>query len=247
MTLFQGEVQLRCDTSANWAAANTVLGLGEPGWDSTVDRLKMGDGATAWNTLAWATDAPFIPPPSTGWTAMNGPAITADLNGRFQTYTAGAADNWKGEYRTLSPVINYTATTHLTWTSAGQFYFFGGLILKNSGGTSFIHYGLWAAGTSPPALYLGASKWTSVSAFSAEYAKVALGSLPGGVPNWLRVRDDGTNRYFEFSYDRYIWATSFSVGRTDFLTPDQIGWAMSSNNAAGANTVSLRLKHLEVA
>lgn len=248
MVAIQGVIEVRRDTSANWASANTVLAVGEWGYDTTVKRFKIGDGSTAWNDLAWSTDAPFIPPPSTGWTAMNSPSITADLNGRVQTYTAGASDNWKGEYRTLSPASNYTVTTNMIWTSPGQHYFFAGMILKNSGGNSFAQFGLWAAGTSPPVLYLGSSKWTSVTAFSAEYAKTALfGTLAGGVPNWLRIRDDGTNRYFEFSHDRYYWATAFSVGRTDFVTPDQIGWAMSSNNAAGANTVALRLRHWEVA
>ena len=43
--------QLRRDTAANWAAENTVLDLGEPGFETDTRKLKIGDGSTGWNTL----------------------------------------------------------------------------------------------------------------------------------------------------------------------------------------------------
>ena len=43
--------QLRRDTAANWTAANTVLDLGEPGFETDTRKLKMGDGTTPWNSL----------------------------------------------------------------------------------------------------------------------------------------------------------------------------------------------------
>lgn len=48
--------QLRCDTKENWTAANPVLLKGELGLDLTANRMKMGDGVTAWN------DLPYIEP-----------------------------------------------------------------------------------------------------------------------------------------------------------------------------------------
>jgi hypothetical protein len=44
------QVQIRRDTAADWAATNPVLAAGELGTDQL--QLKLGDGATAWNTLA---------------------------------------------------------------------------------------------------------------------------------------------------------------------------------------------------
>lgn len=41
----------RKDSSANWAANNPVLALGEPGFDTTNQILKVGDGVTPWNSL----------------------------------------------------------------------------------------------------------------------------------------------------------------------------------------------------
>jgi len=51
-------IKLRRDTSANWATANTVLALGEPGLDTTVNSIKYGDGTTAWNNLPYSGIVP---------------------------------------------------------------------------------------------------------------------------------------------------------------------------------------------
>jgi len=49
------QIQIRFDTAANWMAANPVLKLGELGYETNTLRLKIGDGITSWNTLAyWA-------------------------------------------------------------------------------------------------------------------------------------------------------------------------------------------------
>jgi hypothetical protein len=44
-------IKLRRDTAANWAAADPVLQLGEPGYDTTNNELRIGDGTTAWSGL----------------------------------------------------------------------------------------------------------------------------------------------------------------------------------------------------
>lgn len=46
-------IEFRRDTAANWTAANPVLDAGEPGWESDTNKLKIGDGATAWTSLAY--------------------------------------------------------------------------------------------------------------------------------------------------------------------------------------------------
>lgn len=43
--------RLRRDTSANWSSKNTVLKQGEVGIDTTLNKFKIGDGTTAWNSL----------------------------------------------------------------------------------------------------------------------------------------------------------------------------------------------------
>lgn len=46
-------IQLRRDIAANWTAANPVLSDGEIGIERDTDQFKIGDGATAWASLAY--------------------------------------------------------------------------------------------------------------------------------------------------------------------------------------------------
>ena len=46
-------LQLRRDTAANWAAANPLLLIGELGLETDTGQFKIGNGATAWNSLAY--------------------------------------------------------------------------------------------------------------------------------------------------------------------------------------------------
>lgn len=46
-------LELRRDTAANWTSANPTLANGEPGWETDTGKSKMGDGSTAWTSLAY--------------------------------------------------------------------------------------------------------------------------------------------------------------------------------------------------
>lgn len=47
------KIQLRRDTAANWSRINPILADGEPGLDITNNKIKLGDGTTAWNSLTY--------------------------------------------------------------------------------------------------------------------------------------------------------------------------------------------------
>ena len=47
--------KIRRDTAANWSSENPTLSDGEMGLDKTNNFIKMGDGTTAWNSLAQFT------------------------------------------------------------------------------------------------------------------------------------------------------------------------------------------------
>ena len=49
-------IQLRRDTAANWSNTNPTLAQGEIGIDLTNNKIKIGTGATAWNSLAYFDD-----------------------------------------------------------------------------------------------------------------------------------------------------------------------------------------------
>jgi hypothetical protein len=50
-------LQNRRDTAAAWTSANPTLAAGEMGLETDTSKWKMGDGATAWNSLAYAYTA----------------------------------------------------------------------------------------------------------------------------------------------------------------------------------------------
>lgn len=47
------QIQTRRDTAANWTANNPILAAGEKGYETDTGKLKIGDGSTAWNSLAY--------------------------------------------------------------------------------------------------------------------------------------------------------------------------------------------------
>lgn len=52
------KIQLRRDTTSNWARVNPILDDGEPGLDITLNQIKYGDGSTAWMDLDYAGGSP---------------------------------------------------------------------------------------------------------------------------------------------------------------------------------------------
>ena len=46
-------VQVRKDTASNWTTANPTLAVGEFGFETDTGKLKIGDGSTAWTSLAY--------------------------------------------------------------------------------------------------------------------------------------------------------------------------------------------------
>jgi hypothetical protein len=47
------QIENRTDTSTNWTNNNPMLGLGEIGIESDTTKMKIGDGVTSWNNLAY--------------------------------------------------------------------------------------------------------------------------------------------------------------------------------------------------
>ena len=49
-------IQIRRDTAANWTSANPTLTQGELGVETDTQKLKIGDGSTAWTSLSYLVD-----------------------------------------------------------------------------------------------------------------------------------------------------------------------------------------------
>jgi len=53
-TTFTVTFRIRRDTAANWTSVDPVLALAEPGLETDTNRVKYGDGSTAWSALPYA-------------------------------------------------------------------------------------------------------------------------------------------------------------------------------------------------
>ena len=56
------QIQIRRDTTANWESVNPVLADGEIGYDTTVNKFKVGNGTDAWRDIEYssASGAPAV-------------------------------------------------------------------------------------------------------------------------------------------------------------------------------------------
>ena len=48
------QIQVRRDTAANWTSTNPTLGSGEWGYETDTGKVKIGNGSTAWASLAYS-------------------------------------------------------------------------------------------------------------------------------------------------------------------------------------------------
>ena len=105
---FQGTLKLRGGTAAAWTSANPTLALNEVGLETDTKKYKVGDGTTAWASLAYWL-------PSVG-------DLTQDSTHRFVTDTEKNTWNGKQDALGFTPedVSNKSTDTSLGGESASN-------------------------------------------------------------------------------------------------------------------------------
>jgi hypothetical protein len=116
-------IQIRRDTAADWTSVDPTLAQGEIGWESDTNKLKIGDGSTAWTSLAYfggvVTAYEYVAEEGTPLTQRDtvnfvGAGITAsDDAGNSRTNVTLDA--------TLNSLAAYNTNGLLTQTSADTF------------------------------------------------------------------------------------------------------------------------------
>jgi hypothetical protein len=85
----QTQLQQRRGTAASWTSTNPTLAAGEIGFESDTGKFKIGNGSTAWASLAYsagATAVTYLFNATASQTTFSG----ADANGLTLAYTVGA-------------------------------------------------------------------------------------------------------------------------------------------------------------
>lgn len=91
------QIQLRRGTAAQWTAANTLLAQGEVGIETDTGKIKVGDGSTAWTSLAYFTGSGAV-------SSVTGTAPVASSGGATPAISLSA-----GYGDTLNPYASKTA------------------------------------------------------------------------------------------------------------------------------------------
>jgi hypothetical protein len=128
------QIQIRRGTAAQWTSTNPTLASGEQGFETDTGLSKIGDGTTAWNSLAYGSVlAPLQINAQTGTTytfvlADSGKLVTAS-NASSQTYTIPPASS-----------VAYKTGTQITILRKGAgavaFAQGAGVTIRSTGATS---------------------------------------------------------------------------------------------------------------
>lgn len=197
-------------------------------------RLVYRDNGSSWDahhpdtfqkvTASYAQVASF--------TQHNFVAGTSVTQGGADAYLATPADAAAGSANLR---ILYKAVPTLPYTITAAF-------LRNAPhGTSSVGL-VWLDSTAPPKIHgwvvqqevtglnFYSGKWTDANTFSAVYNAdypAALVPYPAvnlpGMPTFMRIREDNTNRYVSFSYDGINFVQDSFIPRTDFITATRVG------------------------
>lgn len=181
--------------------------------------------------------------PAWTWVNQGGASVTTTNNAIFLNAPASVGDNLRARVIAV-PTAPYTITISfipmLTWAD----FLFCGLVLQDSVSGKLVTFNLSsAAATDSAGQTLGVAKWTNVTTVAGTYTTTpTLIKAPvwqAGPAMWMQVHDDATNRIWSISNDGVNWFQVLSTLRTDFITPDHIGFFVDVNNASYAGGINV--------
>jgi len=197
-----------------------------------------GAGGGWWGTL--------VSPNNTGWTGMNSGTGTTDAFGGLSillSEASGGSDNARG----LIQGITGGATGGVWQYDVGIVvptplvnFLGGGLILYDSVSGRLYTFGPHFQGGN-----ISVQEWGSFT--SVAQANASSVDIEGGIV-FLRVKNDGTNYIFSYSYDNVNYAQLWHVGITTYLTDTAryIGFGGDFNNSAMDTSVwAIRCIHFK--
>ena len=139
------QIQVRRGTAAAWTAANPTLAIGEFGFETDTYKVKIGDGATAWNALGyWLGDISShtaAADPHPGYRLESAQIATADIADNAVTFakTQNVVSNnvflgrYSGANGDIQEVSMSQATSMLGLTAGIQFVIDGGGVVLTTG------------------------------------------------------------------------------------------------------------------
>ena len=117
-------ILIRRDTAANWTAANPTLASGELGGETDTGKLKLGNGSTAWNSLAYQGGVTSVngntgvvtglattaAPTFTGTVVLPSTTSIGDVSATEISYLDGVTSALQTQVNTKAPTNNASFT-----------------------------------------------------------------------------------------------------------------------------------------
>lgn len=189
--------------------------------------LQRSDGT---NWYPWGPIFPLTDPAlqTFAWVNQGGASVDTSKGGLVLTAPAASSQNFR-VYKMAAPATPYKITVGfmVTWgVISGDPQV--GLCFRESG-SGKLH--TWHLQNDGSAEYAISQKQNSATAWNSNYSVLTgynrIASHSG--LSWLRIADDGTNRICSYSSDGQNWIAYHTVGRTDYITADEVGICAASN------------------
>lgn len=204
------------------------------------DATKFLNGVGAYAVPAGVGPTAYTLPVTAGFSWVNqGTASLVDSAGIYSSLIIPSVGSRSVKARVKStPATPYTITALLLHSAPVAASFpDAGLCWRESSSGKLVRFVLTMQGGVQPVVFL--AKENSPTSFNSSYTlsfaeayNMVAGLAVISVPFWMRLTDDGTNRKCWFSADGDHWFLVHSVGRTDFITPDQIGFCGQPDSTA---------------
>ncbi|WP_053524124.1 hypothetical protein [Burkholderia cenocepacia] len=198
---------------------------------ATVTQPTTGVAQIAVNSPYGTPDTP--PSTSALSTTVNGTGATI-ANQAWGVQMSNTSQG--GEYITAimqaAPATPYQCVVRLKFVPVATSFNGAGIAVRDSGTGRIQAVGLNSQFTGTG--QMSVKNYTNPTNFSAFQGTSQTMYM---APSWIRVRDDGTNLYYDVSNDGSAWYNIMSFSRTVWLAnPNQIGLYINANQAAIAAT-----------
>lgn len=177
----------------------------------------------------------FTPPPIVStWTWINqGSASATDAGDAIQLVGTATSTASLRILKRTAPATPYTITAAFLMRMYKVATNNGGLCWRQSSDGKVITFPFIGNNGE-----LGVTKYNSPTSANSNYT-YNTPSLSIAPMLWLRIADNGTNRICSWSPDGQNWLVVHTIGRTDFMTADEVGFYVDAQNASLAPELGL--------
>jgi hypothetical protein len=180
-----------------------------------------------------------LPSQLTTWMNQGTSVLTSFGPFRSITPQPFATANVRGYEKALPASSNYTVTIRLRMVGPNTSFANCGIYLRNA--TNGLMHVIAFVGRSATGSInaleqtIGVGKYSNVTTYNSDYLAPVNWERPDEL--WFRFKDDGANRISYISADGYTWLQLHTVGRTDFVTPDTVGFYADPENATASSNI----------